>query len=264
MADYDFLSVSDGTGDSSLMHITAARATGSTTLTVDTVSRVPAKFIATSGVLLSTGLLNPSTVTNFKGHTSAGSLQIDGFEPGSTDNGNAIGDVIIIKPNTGWANRVASFVKNASGVGTVENLFVSALTAVSATISGSINAVSAAISGNVSIGGSLAVTGTSRITAVVITSAATITPTSQVYDVTALAVTANVVIPSFAAVNGMSAVVRIKDNGTAQGLSFAAGYVDVSGIGLPTATIANKLLTIGVMYNSATSKWEVQGINQQA
>jgi hypothetical protein len=59
-------------------------------------------------------------------------------------------------------------------------------------------------------------------------------------------------------------IIRIKDNGTAQSLSFAAGYSNVSGLSTPTATVAGKLLTIGAMYNSATSKWEIQGINQSA
>lgn len=120
MANYDFLSASDGTGDASLMHITATRIVGATAITVDTVVGVPAKFIGTSGNLLSSGLLDPTTVTNFRGHTASGALQIDAFEPGSTDKGNTATQVVIIKPNTGWANRVATFIQNATGLGTPE------------------------------------------------------------------------------------------------------------------------------------------------
>jgi hypothetical protein len=143
MADYDYLPVSDGTNDAALMHITAVRAIGSTTIAVDTVRGVPAKFIGTSGTLLSTGLIDPSTVTNFKGHTAAGALQIDAFEPGSTDKGNTASQVVIIKPNTGWANRVASFIQNATGFGTPESHHVSALT-----VDGAITAAAQSLSGN--------------------------------------------------------------------------------------------------------------------
>jgi hypothetical protein len=258
-SDYDFLKASDGTGDAALMHITALRAVGSTTVTVDTVSGLPAKFIATSGTLLSTGLLDPVTMTNFKGHTSAGALQIDGFEPGTPDIGNTIGQVVIIKPTTNWANRVAQFIQNMTDFGTPENVTVAQLTASSV-----VNTGNGSIAGNQTVSGNLVVTGTSRITAATTVTGATITPTSQVYDVTALNVATTINVPSFGAVNGMSAVIRIKDDGTARGITWAAGYQDVSGIGLPGATVANKLLTVGALYNTASSKWEVQGINQQA
>ena len=264
MADYDYLKASDGTGDAALMHVSALRSVGSTTLTVDTVSALPAKFIATSGTLLSTGLLDPATMTNFKGHTSAGAIQIDGFEPGTPDIGNTAGQVVIIKPTTGWVNRVAAYINNATGTGTPENVFAAAISAVSSTLSGALTAASGAISGALTVGANLTVTGQSRTVAVTTTTAATITPSAQVYDVTAQATAATVAVPSFAAANGLAGVIRIKDNGTPQTLSFAAGYTDVSGIGLPTTTVAGKLLTIGYMYNSATSKWEVQGINQSA
>lgn len=148
MSDYDYLPVSNGSGDSALMHVNAARIVGATTLTVDSITNVPAKFIATSGELLPSGFIDPATVTNFKGHTSGSSLVIDSFEPGSTDVGNSVGQVVVIKPNTGWANRVAQFIKNATNTGTPENVFFSAITAVSATLSAALQAASLHITGN--------------------------------------------------------------------------------------------------------------------
>lgn len=130
-SDYDFLPVSDGTGDAALMHITADRAVSSTVIDVDTTVKVPSKFIGTTGTLLATGYIDPATKTDFKGHIDTGTIVIDSFEPGSTDIGNTIGQVVIIKPNTGWANRVAQFVKNATNHGTPE-----AMTAASMTVSG--------------------------------------------------------------------------------------------------------------------------------
>lgn len=92
-------------------------------------SGVPAKFIGTYGTLLASGLLDPTTKRDFKGHVSGSDLVIDAFEPGNVDAGNLQGQVVIVKPNTGWANRVAKFIQNATGTGTPENHTVAALSA---------------------------------------------------------------------------------------------------------------------------------------
>lgn len=122
MTDYNYLPASDGTGDASLMHLTANRSIGSTTYVVDSVVGVPANFLGTCGTLLADGFIDPTTITNFKGHVSGATLIIDGFEPGSLDGGNTSGQVIVIKPTTGWSNRVAAFIKNATNWGTPENV----------------------------------------------------------------------------------------------------------------------------------------------
>ncbi len=264
MAQYDFLSVSNGSGDAALMTVQTDRLTGSTTLDVDVLTNVPSKFFATYGTVGPDGYITSATKRDFRGHTSGADIIIDAFEAGSVDAGNTAGQIVIIKPSTPWANRVADWIKNASGNGTPEPgtfaaLTAAAITAVSAAISGALT-----VGGNADITGNLTVTGTSRVVPVSVASGATITPSAQIYDVTALAVTAAFAVPSFATQNGMSLLMRIKDNGTARAISFAVGYTNVSGLDTPTATIANKLLTIGAIYNSATSKWEIQGINQQA
>lgn len=261
---YDFLSVSNGSGDAALMHIESDRLAGSATIDVDTVTNVPAKFIGTWGTLAANGLIDPSTKRDFRGHVSGADIIIDAMEPGFVDDGNTEGQIIIVKPNTGWANRVANFIKNATNNGTPENLWAAAFTAASAAIAGALSAASAAISGNLTVGGNIEVTGTQRVIPQSTASGGTITPTAQIYDVTALAVPATIAVPSFSTANGMSLILRIKDNGTARALTFASGYSNVSGLDTPTTTVANKLLTIGAIYNSATSKWEIQGISQQA
>lgn len=114
MSDYDYLNVSDGTGDAALMHITAPRSIGGTVITVDGVVNVPDKFIASYGDLGSNGLITPASKRDFKGHILTGTLVIDAFEPGSTDAGNTEGQVVVIKPNTGWADRVADYIQRAS------------------------------------------------------------------------------------------------------------------------------------------------------
>lgn len=132
-SDYDFLPASNGSGNAPLMHVTGTRIVGATTLAVDSITNVPSKFIASYGTLLPTGYIDPATQVDFKGHTSGANLIIDGFEPGSTDAGNVAGQVVVIKPTTGWANRVAQFIKNATNLGTPEAMTASTLTVTSGT-----------------------------------------------------------------------------------------------------------------------------------
>lgn len=119
MADYDYLQVSDGTQDAALMHIEAPRTIGATVIVVDGVVGVPQKFIGTMGTQLASGLIDPATKADFKGHLSTGTLVIDGFEPGSVDAGNTVGQIVIIKPNTVWANLVAQAILASFGRGVV-------------------------------------------------------------------------------------------------------------------------------------------------
>ena len=132
-ADYGFLSASGGSGDAALMHITAVRLTGASIITVDTVVNVPANFIGTYGTLLSTGLIDPVTKCDFKGHISGATLVIDSFMPGSVDTGNlASGQVVIIKPNTPAQNDMVTLAKVAhNNDGTIKNGAVSAATMLS-------------------------------------------------------------------------------------------------------------------------------------
>lgn len=120
----------------------------------------------------------------------------------------------------------------------------------------SATATTGSFSGNVTVGGQLQVTGAST------TSGSTITPSSQIYDVTALAASATINVPSFTPWNGAPFLIRIVDNGSAQSLTFASGYTNISGLALPTTTVAGKYLTIAGMYNSALSKWQIMGIIQ--
>jgi hypothetical protein len=153
MAQYDFLSVSNGSGDSALAHVTTDRLTGDDTLLVDTVVNWPSKFIGTYGTLLSTGFIDPTTKRDFRGHLSGSDIIIDAFEPGNTDAGTTSGQVVVVKPNTGWADRVATFIKNATGNGTPE----------AATFAG-VTSTTNTVSGNETVGGTLGVTGASTFT----------------------------------------------------------------------------------------------------
>lgn len=105
---------------------------------------------------------------------------------------------------------------------------------------------------------------TPRVNTVV--SAATITPTADVsdmYTVTALAVTGTFAAPSGTPTNGQRLLIRIKDNGTARTLTWNATY-RVIGVTLPTTTVANKTLYIGCIYNSTDVFWDVVAVTVQA
>ena len=109
--DYSALSVSNGSGDAALMHVTTDRSIGATALLVDNIVNVPAKFIATYGTLGANGLITPATKVDFLGHISGSNLVIDTFLPGSTDAGNTAGQIVIIKPNTSHTNEMVTLAQ---------------------------------------------------------------------------------------------------------------------------------------------------------
>ena len=112
---YAALSASDGSGEPVLIVLTANRAIGSTTLTGNTPTNWPTgTYIATTGTVQSDGTLNPTTAQVFYGTVSGGNLTITAFAAGYSDLGNSIGDVVVIKPTTEWANIVAQGVQSTT------------------------------------------------------------------------------------------------------------------------------------------------------
>lgn len=115
---------SDGTGSASRATVTASRAPGNPTITVDTLAGWSSQFIAATGTPdLVTGLISGPTLQIFYGHESDGKIIIDSMAPGYTDLGNAIGDIVIVKPTTAWANEIADVlsVSHKDG-GTIKQL----------------------------------------------------------------------------------------------------------------------------------------------
>ena len=254
MSDYNFLPASNGSGDTPLMHITGARAIASTVFNVDSVINVPAKFIGTAGTLLSTGFIDPTTKTEFKGHVSGSTLVIDAFEPGSTDTGNTTSQVVIVRPTSGWANRVAQFIMNATGWGTPEAV----------TFNGITNTGASTISGLTSANGGLKVTNALQLvenTAVTATAPAINSNTCNFYTLTALATAATFAAPTGTPVDGQLLTIRIKDNGTAQTLAWNAVFRAVN-CTLPTTTVINRALYVSARYNSQDSVWDTLAVGQ--
>lgn len=98
-----------------------------------------------------------------------------------------------------------------------------------------------------------------------VASAATVTPTfsNDQVNVTALAVAMQLLNPTGTAVDGWGIAVRIKDNGTGRALSYDTQYRAI-GVTLPTTTVANKTLYLGMVYNAADTKWDVVAVAQEA
>lgn len=95
-----------------------------------------------------------------------------------------------------------------------------------------------------------------------VTSSGTPTPSSESvshYTITALAANATFGVPAGTPTDGQRLLVRILDDGTTRTLSWNAIYRAV-GVTLPTATTVNKTLYVGMMYNSASSTWDVLAV----
>lgn len=91
-------------------------------------------------------------------------------------------------------------------------------------------------------------------------SSATPTPTgdkkvNELY-ITALAAAAEFQAPSGTPANGNRLIIRVKDNGTARALTYNAIYSGIVDT-LPSTTTISKVLYMGFIYNSTTSKWEM-------
>lgn len=107
---------SDGSGNASIATVQAVRSAGAKTIQVDTVSGIPNQFYASMGTPHTfsdpiTGeditVISQASAVDFKGHVDGTELEIDEIAPGYTDDGSQVGDIIIIRPITEWANNVA-------------------------------------------------------------------------------------------------------------------------------------------------------------
>jgi hypothetical protein len=133
------------------------------------------------------------------------------------------------------------------------------------TTSGKANWATLAISDVTSLQASLDAKSTYVPRAWVITSNPGIT-FSDSYDIvtiTALATGLIIYNTVSAFAEGYPLMIRIKDNGTAKSLTFGSKFRGI-GITLPSTTVANKTIYLGMIYNSTDDKWDVLGLNQEA
>ena len=76
------------------------------------------------------------------------------------------------------------------------------------------------------------------------------------FTVTAQAEAVTFAQPSGTPTQGQSLIIRIKDNGTARGITWNAIYRG-GDIALPTTTVISKTMYLGFIYNSIDIKWDL-------
>jgi len=81
--------------------------------------------------------------------------------------------------------------------------------------------------------------------------------TCDEFDVTAQAGALKLNNPSGTPVNGQKLIVRIKDNGTAQNLTYDTQFRASSDLALPTTTVLGKTLYMGFIFNLTDTKWDL-------
>lgn len=115
----DYIKASDGAANASLMTISTVRAPLASTILVNTVANVPTRFMGSMGTPNTftdpiTGetitVISEATAVDFAGHVDGSNIEIDEIAPGYTDNGSAVGDIIIIRPTTQWADLLSQFL----------------------------------------------------------------------------------------------------------------------------------------------------------
>lgn len=101
-----------------------------------------------------------------------------------------------------------------------------------------------------------------------VTSAATVTPTFDTVElvtITAQAAALTLANPSpvTTVVQGSRLVIRIKDNGTARGLTYGTQY-RAMGTALPSTTVISKTLYLTFIWNATDTKWDLIHAAQEA
>jgi hypothetical protein len=98
-----------------------------------------------------------------------------------------------------------------------------------------------------------------------VASSATVTPTftNDQVNITAQAAALALANPTGTAVDASGISIRIKDNGTPRAITFDTQYRAI-GVTLPTTTVANKTLYLGIIFNAADTKWDVVAVAQEA
>jgi hypothetical protein len=254
MNETEYLKGSNGSGEPPRASVTSARVVSATTLVVDSVTNWPPKFVATSGVLnTETGVLNPATVKVFKGHIQSGAIEIDSFAPGYSDAGNEVGDVVVLKPTTLWADIIAEAFDTISvSVDNDGSLTTAALAESAAATKTSLQSdANFRTKQRVSIG----------------TTTATLTPdisTANVYELSAQASALVIDAPAGTPNEKDVLLFFLKDNGTARAITWNAAFVNISGLDSLTTTVINKWSVVGAVWSATLSKWQIVSITTEA
>jgi hypothetical protein len=231
---------SDGTNETVRAIVTAQRAVSSTTIQVNSIVGFNTSIIGSTGALDADNRLTVRPQVFF-GHLSGSDIEIDSFAPGYTDQGNEVGDVVLIKPTTAWADEIA------------------ALFAVSHDDDGTLNA--AALAQTVDATKTEATTNGLRTKTRISTAASgNISPNIDDYNYyrrTAQAASITIANPTGTPVDGDGLLIELQDNGTTRAITWGSGYAvdSIYGLALPTTTVVGKTHFITFIRNATTSKW---------
>lgn len=123
MASIQNIKGSDGSGNASTATVQSTRSALASTIVVDTVAGInadgfsgsmgtPHVFVdpVTAETIV---VISEATAVDFTGHVDGSNLEIDTIAPGYTDNGSAIGDIVIIRPTTQWSDTLAEVLEVA-------------------------------------------------------------------------------------------------------------------------------------------------------
>lgn len=184
----------------------------------------------------------------------------------------ATGWRIIVNNNITYLN---GFIQSITASGSNPNLYAANINASgsltvggNASITGTVSAANATASTNlVPLGqlqnGSLSLTVAFLSEPGVATSAVSPTTlaincnTTKITSVTALANALTISNPTGTPVDGQKLIIRIRDSGTAQTLTFGSAYSSGTALPLPTTTTAGVTLHLGFIYNAALSLWSL-------
>jgi hypothetical protein len=241
----NLINASNKSGEAVRASITSIRSAGSTTIAVDALTNWPTNFIATSGTLLADGTLSSATTLVFAGHKSGSNVIIDTIAPGYTDAGNSVGQIIVIKPTTYWADNFADFLGiNFADDGTF-------------TTTGGTNIATAITGKTIRLKPRLITT----------TSTATLTPNidnANQYELSAQAAALNIANPTGTPNDGDIIIITIKSDATPRAITYGTAYTNISGLDALTTTVASKWSTLGIRYSAAAAKWQILSIETEA
>lgn len=113
------IKASNGSSNAAVATVQNLRSSGSAPIIVDTVAGIPAYFMASMGTphtfvdpitAETITVISEASAVDFAGHVNGANLEIDTIAPGYVDAGSKVGDIVIIRPTTQWADNVASIL----------------------------------------------------------------------------------------------------------------------------------------------------------
>lgn len=205
------------------------------------------------------------TYYSFTGVSSAtltGVTSVDG-----TDQVHSVGAIVEFVPDVKWAQSIYDALSNVCDVDT-QALDTTKVADLDSTQTLENKTLTSPITTGTDTGTATLTNKriTKRITT--ITSAAKPTINSDncdVVDITAQgeAITSMTDNLSGTPTNFQTLIIRFKDDGTGRAITWGAKF-EARGTSLPTTTIASKILTIGLIYDTTTSKWGCVASQQEA